>query len=79
MDSIDREISEQGQNIGSVRLESPQASRVVRVRDGQTSAADGPFTENEEQLSGIYIIEAADLEEATGIAVKLPTATFFTI
>jgi hypothetical protein len=35
---------------------------------------DGPFAETKEQLGGYYLIEAADLDEATAIAARIPGA-----
>jgi hypothetical protein len=35
---------------------------------------DGPFAETKEQLGGYYLIEAADLDEATAIAARVPAA-----
>jgi hypothetical protein len=33
---------------------------------------DGPFAETKEALGGFYLIEAADLDEAIGIAKQVP-------
>ena len=46
----------------------------VRVRDGRTSATDGPFAETKEQLGGYYVIEARDLNEAILVASRIPGA-----
>jgi hypothetical protein len=46
----------------------------VRVHDGKTVMTDGPFAETKEQLGGYYLIEAADLDEATAIAARIPSA-----
>ena len=54
------------------RLESVTTATTVRVRDGKPLTTDGPFAETREQLGGYYIIEAKDLDEAVGIATKLP-------
>jgi hypothetical protein len=56
------------------RLESVATATTVRVRDGKPLTTDGPFAETREQLGGYYIIEAKDLDEAVGIATKLPGA-----
>lgn len=55
-------------------LEPIATATTVRVRDGETTLTDGPFAETKEQLGGYYLIEAADLDEATAIAAKIPTA-----
>jgi len=44
------------------------------VRGGKPVTTDGPFAETREQLGGYYLIEAKDLDEAIGIAARLPTA-----
>jgi hypothetical protein len=51
----------------------------VRVRDGKRLVTDGPFAETREQLGGYYIIEAKNLDEAIGIAERIPVATVGTI
>ena len=76
MDKFDRELSENGQNLGSIRLQPSTVSTVVRVRGGEVLTTDGPFVEAKEQVGGIYMIEAADQEEANSIAGRLPTTSF---
>jgi hypothetical protein len=58
------------------RLESVTTATTVRERDGKLLTTDGPFAETREQLGGYYIIEAKDLDEAVGIAAKLPGTRF---
>jgi hypothetical protein len=58
---------------GSQLAPTPTAS-TVRVRRGKMSVTDGPFAETKEQLSGYYLIEAADLNEALQIASRIPSA-----
>ena len=55
-------------------LQPTHTATTVRVRDGKTSVTDGPFAETREQLGGYYLIEAKDLDEATGIAARIPSA-----
>ena len=51
----------------------------VRVRDGKRVVTDGPFAETREQLGGFYLIEAKDLDEAIGIAGRIPPAKLGTV
>ncbi len=51
----------------------------VRVRDGKELVTDGPFAETHEQLGGYYLIEAKDLDEATSIAARIPSARYGTV
>jgi hypothetical protein len=56
------------------RLKPVATATTVRVREGKTLTTDGPFAETREQLGGYYLVEAKDLDEAVGIAAKVPTA-----
>jgi hypothetical protein len=40
---------------------------------------DGPFAETHEQLAGYFLVEAENLDEATSIAAKIPSARTGTI
>ena len=44
----------------------------VRVREGKRLVTDGPFAETREQLGGYFLVNAKDLDEAIGIAAKIP-------
>ena len=46
----------------------------VRVRNGKRLVTDGPFAETREQLGGYFLIEANNLDEAIGIAARIPMA-----
>jgi len=51
----------------------------VRMRDGKRLVTDGPFAETREHLGGYYLIDAKDLDEAIGIAVRHPGARVGTV
>ncbi len=61
------------------RLRRIADATTVRVRDGRTLTTDGPFAETREQLGGYYLIDAKNLDEAIGIAAKVPTARYGSI
>jgi hypothetical protein len=50
------------------------SATTVRVRDGQTLIADGPFAETHEQLGGYFLLNCPDLDEAVKWAAKIPAA-----
>ncbi|MEP7151792.1 MAG: YciI family protein [Nitrospira sp.] len=50
------------------------AAMTVRVRGGEVSVTDGPFTETREQLGGYFLVEAKDLDAAIAIAARIPMA-----
>jgi hypothetical protein len=41
---------------------------------GDVSVTDGPYAEAKEVLIGLYLLEAADLDEAISWAGRIPTA-----
>lgn len=51
-------------------LHGPEASTVVRVRDGELITTDGPYAEGKEHLGGFVIIKVPDLDAALGWARK---------
>jgi hypothetical protein len=55
------------------------SATTVRVRDGKTVIADGPFAETHEQLGGYYLLNCKDLDEAISWAAKIPSAQYGTI
>src|SRR5205823_5900536 len=44
-----------GVHVGSNRLRPTGSATTVRVRDGKTTLADGPFAETKEQLGGYFL------------------------
>jgi hypothetical protein len=60
-------------------LQPTSTATTVRVREGKRLTTDGPFAETREQLGGFYMIEARDLDEALGMAAKIPAARYGSI
>jgi len=67
-------LKKNGQYVDALGLASTQTATTVRVRDGQVAYTDGPFAETKEQLGGLTVIEAKDLDEALRIASKISVA-----
>jgi hypothetical protein len=67
-------IRKSGHHVAGDPLEATSAATTVRVRDGKAVSTDGPFAETREQLGGYYIIQANNLDEATEIAKRVPSA-----
>jgi hypothetical protein len=68
------ELRKTGHFVSAEALESPRTASCVRVKNGKASITDGPFAETKEVIAGFYLIEAADMKEATQIAANLPVA-----
>src|SRR5262245_33632417 len=50
------------------------AAKTVRARNGKIMTSDGPFVETKEQVGGLFVIEAEDLDEAVSVASMHPGA-----
>jgi hypothetical protein len=74
-----QEIHSRGQYIGASPLLPVSTATSIRIRDGKSVITDGPFAETREQLGGFYLIEARDLDEALGIAARIPAVRKGTI
>jgi hypothetical protein len=62
---------------GGAALYPTSTATTVRVRGGRGGdvvTSDGPYAETKEVLGGFYLLEAADLDEATALAAKIPGA-----
>ncbi len=69
-----KQIVESKHFLGGNPLQPTSTATTVRVRDGKAVTTHGPFAETREQLGGYYLIEAKDLDEATAIAARIPSA-----
>ena len=67
-------IRKSGHMLAGDGLQPTSTATTVRVRNGKTTATDGPFAETKEQLGGYYEIEAKDLNDAIQVAAKIPGA-----
>jgi hypothetical protein len=74
-----QELHASGQYLAAAPLCPTSTATSVRVRDGKRLVTDGPFAETREQLGGYFLIEAKDLDQAMGIAARIPIARRGTI
>jgi hypothetical protein len=68
--ALEAEMKSAGAYVFGGGLHGPGTATVVRVADGQVITTDGPFAESKEQLAGIYIVEADDLDAALTWAAR---------
>jgi hypothetical protein len=73
------ELHANGQYLGCNPLHPVSTATSVRVRDDKRLVTDGPFAETREQLGGYFLIDAKDLDEAIGIAARIPGAKVGTV
>jgi len=70
-----RDVEARRVTLGGHRLrDEPEASVVVRRRDGETLIAHGPFAELGEQIAGIDLVRVPDEADAISLAGSHPTA-----
>lgn len=69
-----QQLHSAGQYVAANPLHSASAATSVRVRNGKRLVTDGPFAETREQLGGYFLIDAKNLDEAVGIAERIPGA-----
>ncbi|OBG45181.1 transcription initiation protein [Mycobacterium alsense] len=60
--------------IGGAALHDRTTATTVRVRDGEVLITDGPYVEGAEIATGIYLLSAADRDEAVKIASMIPAS-----
>jgi hypothetical protein len=73
------ELTKNGKFITGSQLQPIATATSVRVRDSKELVTDGPFAETHEQLGGYFLVEAANLDEATAIAAQIPSARTGTV
>src|SRR6267378_1383835 len=71
---LTHELNARGQYLAANPLHPSATATSVRVREGKPLVTDGPFMETREQLGGYFLIDARDLDEAIGIAARIPGA-----
>ncbi len=69
-----QDLHSKGRYLAANPLQPVATATSVRVRDGKRHVTDGPFAETHEQLGGYFLIDAKDLDEAIGIAARIPGA-----
>jgi hypothetical protein len=76
---LTHDLNASGNFLAAAPLHPVATATSVRVRDGKRLVTDGPFAETREQLGGYFLIDAQDLDEALGIAARIPGARKGTI
>ena len=72
--ALQKEMQAAGVWVFSGGLHPPDTATVLRQQNGEIVTTDGPFIESKEQIGGITILRAADLDAALGWGRKLARA-----
>jgi hypothetical protein len=77
--AYDNILRKNGNFVRLEALQSAQNAKTLRYRNGKVSITDGPYAETKEQIGGILLLDANDLNHATELMSKHPgirVATF---
>ena len=61
-----------GNIVDEMGLQPPETAVTLRWKDGKVATTDGPYAETKEQLGGLTILEARDLNHAIQLVSQLP-------
>lgn len=70
--TYDDELRKNGHFAGGEALQGPRNAVTLRFQSGKVSVTDGPYAETKEQLGGILVLEANDLNHAIQLMSKHP-------
>jgi hypothetical protein len=77
--ALAHDLASRGKFLGASPLHPVATATTLRVRDGRTLVTDGPFAETREQLGGYFLVDAENLDDALGVAARIPMASKGTI
>jgi hypothetical protein len=61
-----------GHLVAELPLQPPDTALTLYWKNGKVATTDGPYAETKEQLGGIHILEARDLNHAVQLISQLP-------
>lgn len=70
--AYDDELRQGGHFIGGEALQSIRNAVTLRLQNGKVAVTDGPYAETKEQLGGILLLEARDLNHAIQLVSHHP-------
>jgi hypothetical protein len=71
--AYDGELKRTGHYVGGEALQPAMNAATLRIQSGRITVTDGPFAETKEQIGGIMMLEADDLNHAIQLMSKHPS------
>src|SRR5258705_858593 len=71
--STNNHLRANGHLVAEVPLQPPETALTLYWENGNVATTDGPYTETKEQLGGIQILEARDLNHAVQLVSQQPS------
>jgi len=72
----DDHLRANGQWGGGEALQGPETALTISWKNGKVATTDGPYAETKEQLGGILVLEARDMNHAIELMAKHPALTY---
>ena len=70
--SYDDVLRKNGHFVAGEALQTVRTARTLRWKGGKVLVTDGPFAETREQLGGLLVLEAKDMDQAIELISKHP-------
>src|SRR5579862_8829004 len=68
-----------GHLVAEAPLQPPETAVTLRWKNGKVATTDGPFAETKEQLGGILVLEARDMNHAQQLMAQHPALKYGSI
>jgi hypothetical protein len=75
----DEYLRANGNSISGEALQGPETALTVSWKNGKVVTTDGPYAETKEQIGGLGILEARDMNHAQQLMAQHPALKFGTI
>jgi len=72
----DDHLRASGHWAGGEALQGPETTLTLSWKNGRVATTDGPYTETKEQLGGILVLEARDMNHAVQLIGQHPSLTY---
>src|SRR6185312_11362518 len=72
----DDHLRANGHWAGGEALQGPETALTLSWKNGKVATTDGPYAETKEQLGGILVLEARDMNDAVQLMAQHPALTY---
>jgi hypothetical protein len=72
----DDHLRANGNWAGGEALQGPETALTLSMKNGNVAMTDGPYTETKEQLGGILVLEARDMNHAVQLMAQHPAVRY---
>src|SRR5215467_224406 len=74
--AYDDVLRKNGHFVGGEALQNSPKAKTLRWKAGKVMVTDGPYAETKEQLGGVLVLEARDMDHAVELMSKHPGVRF---